>query len=101
MARFLRPDVLDRIIGDRLRGLDARSTVEHLWNVFVRCTNRTQHPVEPLMSAGGGDFAVASTVSGRPRTYKIFHEFVFPELKPPAAVGGKKLWALLDQLNRY
>ena len=96
---------------DRLRGLDARATVTHLFDVFVRSV-RAQHPVVPLTDGrtftpdqfGPGsparDYEAKRRAAG-PRVYRIFHEFLFPESRPPAVVGERRLFALLDRLDAY
>lgn len=115
LGPFLRFDVLGLIIDDRLKGMSTRAVVEHLWDVFVRSTRAT-HRIEPLTGRDGGGFAPdlfkeedthtdfvfrATTAWDAPRTYTVFYEFLFPDLKPPAVVGKQKLLALLDRLNSY
>jgi glycosyltransferase domain-containing protein len=110
---FLRPDVLDLIIADRLKGWDAKATTAHLWDVFVR-SERGAHPVEPLTDGGqfnperfkdGGphpDYVITMPTRARvPRTYRIFHEFLFPELRPPAVVAKDNVLHVLERLNAY
>ena len=110
---FLRPDVLDLLIADRLQGQDAEATAAHLWSVFVR-SERAPHPLEPLMD--GGKFSpdrfmeksphtdyvlTTSTRTNASRTYRIFQEFLFPDARPPAVVPQQRLLGLLERLNAY
>lgn len=41
------------------------------------------------------------TAWGTPRTYRVFHEFLFPELRRPTAMDEQALLALLDRLDSY
>jgi len=115
LAPFLRADVVDLIIEDRLKGIDPDAVVEHLWRVFVRNTERAMHPVLPLSERRTGfgpaafrndgppkDYVhVARTGWNAPRTYRVFHEFVFPSLRPPPVVGEGMLLDMLAGLNQY
>jgi glycosyltransferase domain-containing protein len=114
---FLRSDVVDLIVTDRLAGMDPMDGVEHLWDVFVRCSNRTQHPLEALTGRNGASFGPdlfttadsprrdytfpSQTAFDTPRTYKVFFEFLFPELQPPAIVGRQQLETLFERINSY
>lgn len=112
---FVRNDVIDLIVDDRLSGLDARSTAEHLWQRFVVST-RAVHPVDRLFGATGLGFAPdqiyerhsprdflqpARIHDGSMRTYKLFYEFIYPEFKPPHAYTRETLADLLTQLSNY
>jgi hypothetical protein len=110
---FLRSDVMDLIMDDRLRGLDAGATVAHLKDVFVRSV-RGEHGTEPLSDGqafgpdrfkrGGewNDYVVTRpTRSGRPRTYRLFHEFLFPDNRPPALVSAPDVFGMLERLDAY
>jgi glycosyltransferase domain-containing protein len=114
LGPFLRADVVDLIIDDRLRGFGAPAIVDHLWNVFVR-SKRAKHPVRSLIDSKGrfapdsmqdGHSAIDYLIScpmavGPPRTYRVFYEFLFPEMRLPVLVGERKLFALLERLNAY
>jgi len=112
---FVRPDVIDLIVEDRMAGMNARATAEHLWQRFVKST-RAVHPVETLFGASGRDFAPDHLMGrhsprdflqqtrihdGTTRTYKLYYEFIFPELKPPHAYTRETLVNLLTQLSSY
>jgi hypothetical protein len=110
---FLRADVLDLILDDRLQGLDADATAAHLTNVFVRSV-RAPHNVEALADgqafapdrfepgAKANDYVVTRpTRSGRLRTYRLFHEFLFPDGQPPALVSGPAVFGMLERLDTY
>jgi glycosyltransferase domain-containing protein len=115
LGQFLRPDVIDLMIDDRSKGVEPRAVVEHVWDVFVRCSARAVHPLAPLIDPEGGfspkrlregdqprDYiAQSKTAAGAARTYRIFHEFLFPAEKPPAIVGKRKLLTLLARVDAY
>lgn len=110
---FLRPEVLDVMLDLTVRGSDSAAIVTKVWDVFVRST-RTSHPVEPLLDSRGA-FVPTQMGSGRPRdyqwsspswngrdrTYKVFFEFLFPNMQPSALVDSEKLVSLLHSLNAY
>ena len=110
---FLRPAVLDLIITDRLKGMDSQSTAAHLWRIFVG-HGRKRHSTDALTDSGhfnpdrfkdGGspkDYVITRpTRTGRSRTYRVFHEFLFPESRPPAVVSKRDLLELLEHLDAY
>lgn len=111
---FLRKDVLDLIMDARLRGGSSDAIVERIWDVFVR-SRRSVHPVEPLIDPSGGrftpdrigpglprDYAFGSTAAdGSKREYRVFYEFFFPEMRPPAVVKREQLMPLLGALDAY
>jgi len=109
---FLRPDVLDLIISDRLQGWDGKATTAHLWSVFAR-SNHAPNPLTPLIDgrhftpdryrdAPYTDYLLTSHPrTGGLRTYRIFHEFLFPTSLPPAAVSEGQLLRTLERLDAY
>jgi len=109
---FLRPDVLDLIISDRLQGCDGRATAAHLWSVFVH-SNRASNPLTPLIDGRHftpnryrdkqyTDYLVTSRPrTGGFRTYRIFHEFLFPNSLPPPTVSKRQLLRTLERLDAY
>jgi glycosyltransferase domain-containing protein len=115
--RYLEPylghDVLDLMLDLNMRGVDSGAIVKKVWDVFVR-SNRTSHPVEPLLDSRGG-FVPTKIGAGRPRDYKwdgrrwdgtdrsyrIFFEFLFPNMQPTALVDRENLVSLLKSLNAY
>ncbi len=110
---FLRSDVLDLIIDDRLRGKDSDAIVDHLWDVFVR-SRRSTHPVEPLIDAAGQftperigpgklrDYNFDSTaMDGRKREYRVYYEFLYPDMRSPAVVNREQMTLLLGSLDAY
>ncbi len=116
LAPFLRADVIDLIIADRLRGESPGATLERLRDVFVRTPNRTQHPIEPLTGPEGTEFAPdavrtagerrdylykSRTVSGAMRQYRVLYEFLFPDSTPAPVVGRDQLMPLLGWLDAY
>jgi len=116
LAPYLRTDVMDLIIADRLRGESPKATAEHLWNVYVRTGDRTVHPIEALAGRDGEGFAPdemrqpwggrdyihqSRTVSGAMRRYRVFYEFLFPDSKPPPVVRREQLMPLLHSLDAY
>jgi glycosyltransferase domain-containing protein len=117
LVPFLRADVVDLIMADRLKGMAPPAAFEHVWHVFVRrILNQPRHPAEPLMGSGGAGFAPdqfqegdklkdyvlsACTAWEAPRTYRVFHEFLFPDGGGRPAVGRQELLHLLERLNRY
>ena len=110
---YLRHDVLDLILDSSMRGLDSGAIVKKVWDVFVR-TRRTSHPVEPLLDSRGG-FVPTKIGAGRPhdykwdcrrwdgtdRSYRIFYEFLFPNIQSTALVDKEKLVNLLKSLDAY
>ena len=113
LRQFISGDVLDLVIDDRLKGWDAQATAAHLWSTFVR-SERAPHPVEPL--TGGGYFSLdrftdgrrhtdyvmtSSARTGTLRTYRVFYEFLFPDLRPPAVVSRRTVLGVLNRLNAY
>lgn len=111
---FLRKDVLDRIIEARLRGKSSETIVEQIWAVYVR-SRRWAHPFEPLIDPKDGQFTPDRMGAGRPRdyvfesttsnggkrAYRLFYEFFFPEMRPPAVVNREQLMVLLGLLDAY
>ena len=94
---YLRPDVLDVMIDMSVQGRDAGAIVGKVWDVFVRGQRRT-YAVEPLLDDKGAflpdrfgahrarDYRFdARAWNGRERTYMVFYEFLFPEMRPPAS----------------
>jgi hypothetical protein len=113
LRQFIGGGVLDLIIHDRLNGWDARATAAHLWSTFV-LSERAPHPVKPLTDGGsfgpdrftaGGqhtDYVMMSSArSGTVRTYRVFHEFLFPHSRPPAVVSRQAVLGVLSRLNVY
>jgi hypothetical protein len=115
LGPFLRSDVLDMVLDDRMKGLTPDATIEHLWDVFVRPAprvNRVSRLMERFMRryapahvrAGDipRDYTLdARTATGAPRTYTLFHEFLFPSLKPPPLLDREAVLSLLEELNAY
>jgi glycosyltransferase domain-containing protein len=112
---FLRSDVLDLIVDDRLCGKEPTAIVDRIWDVFVRTSNRTVHSVVPLIDPDNGQFTPerigpgkprdysfdSITMDGRKRDYRVFYEFIYPDMRPPAAVSAEQLTLLLGLLDAY
>jgi glycosyltransferase domain-containing protein len=110
---YLRNDVLDLMLDSSMRGLESGAIVKKVWDVFVR-TKRTGHPVEPLLDSRGA-FVPAKIGAARPhdykwdgrrrdgaeRSYRIFYEFLFPNMQSTALVERDKLVSLLKSLDAY
>jgi len=110
---FLRHDVLDLMLDLNMRGQDSGAIVKKVWDVFVR-TPRASHPVARLLDPRGG-FSPTKMGAGHPRdfrwdshrsdgigrSYKVFHEFLFPNMQSTALVPGDKLMNLLKSLDGY
>jgi len=117
LAPFLRSDVIDLIIADELSGLKPSATFEHVWEVAVRRVLDQPRPdAVPLMGELGARFApgergaktrrrdyvaTSATAAGGARTYRLCHEFLFPDPGQPAAVGREELRQLLSRLDAY
>ncbi|WP_372523373.1 TIGR00180 family glycosyltransferase [Sulfuricaulis sp.] len=110
---FLRSDVLDLIIDDRLRGKGSDAIVNHLWDVFVR-PPRSANPAEPLIDAAGRftperigpgklrDYHFDSTaMDGKKRQYRVFYEFFYPQMRSAATVSREQMTLLLGSLDAY
>jgi hypothetical protein len=110
---FLREDVLDLIIDQKLRGKDSSAIVSRVWDVFVRA-QRSARRTEPMIDRSGTfvpdrigagrarDYRHESfTWDGKRREYNVFYEFLYPDLQPPPAAGKEQLAALLGSLDRY
>ena len=105
-------DVLDLIISDRLQGCDGKATTTHLWSVFAR-SNHAPNPLTPLIDGRHftpdryrdeqhTDYLLTSHPrTGGLRTYRIFHEFLFPNSLPPATVSKRQLLRTLERLDAY
>jgi hypothetical protein len=110
---FLRHDVLDLMLDMSMGGEAPSALVTKVWDTFVRAP-RPSPPVEPLLDAHSA-FSPSRVGSGRPRDYewggaawdgeerkyKVFYEFLFPEMQPDVLVGKDKLVSLLQSLNAY
>jgi len=117
LAAFLRPDVIDPIIADQLGGMKPSATFEHLWDVAVRSVLDQPRPEAVPLIAGGRDrfapaargagarrrdYATTSTTAMGPvRTYRLYHEFLFPDAGQPPAVGYEETRELLARLDTY
>ncbi len=117
LVPYLRADVVDLIITDRLKGMAPPAAFDHVWHVFVRrILNQPRHPAEPLMGPDGAGFApdlfkdgdklkdylvATCTAWEATRTYRVFHEFLFPDGGRRPAVGRLELLSLLERLNSY
>jgi glycosyltransferase domain-containing protein len=110
---YLRKDVLDAMIDMSVEGRGADEIVAKVWDVFVRGQRRT-YAVEPLLDADGAflpdrfganrarDYRFqARAWNGHERTYMVFYEFLFPEMRPPALVSKAKLGELLKTLEAF
>ena len=99
-------------ISDRLQGWDGKATTAHLWSVFAR-SNHAPNPLTPLIDgrhftpdryrdAPYTDYLLTSHPrTGGLRTYRIFHEFLFPTSLPPAAVSKGQVLRTLERLDAY
>ena len=102
------------MIADRLAGMSPEATVEHVWKAFVRPRPRV-YPRQPLM--GGGlvrfapsrligravprDYVLTTSTPRGERTYRIFHEFLFPAGERSAVVDRGRVVKLVERLNAY
>ncbi len=118
LGQFLGASVLDVITADRLQGMTTDATVEHVWKAFVRPRPRLylREPLrEPLIRRGLArlvpdriagrtvprDYLVPGSTARGTRTYRVFHEFLFPDRNGPAVVQRQTVLALCEQLNGY
>jgi hypothetical protein len=116
--RYLRPclapGILDLLITERLRGSSATDAVERVWPTAV-LKRRGFRLRERLIGQGwmrfvpghiagkrlARDYVHATTTSRGARTYRIVHEFLFPERTAPPPVGREALVAMLERLDAY
>jgi hypothetical protein len=117
LAPFLRPDVIDLIIADQLGGMKPSATFEHLWDVLARrVLDRPRPDTVPLLGEDGAGFApracsasarprdyvvTSTTAAGAPRTYRLFHEFLFPDAGQPHDMSREELLQVLGWLDAY
>jgi hypothetical protein len=116
--RYLRPclapGILDRLIAERLRGASAADAVERVWRTAVpkrrgfrlreRLIRQGWTRFMPGHIAGkrlARDYVHSTTTSRGTRTYRIVHEFLFPERTAPPQVGRDTLVAMLERLDAY
>lgn len=115
MLRYLElpADLIDYVIDLKMQRRQPREIVKRVWDVFVR-GGRMPRPLAPLVDTARGympdvygaarphDYGFESRdPHGAPREYRVFHEFLYPELRAPAAAGRRQLLALLALLDSY
>jgi glycosyltransferase domain-containing protein len=111
---FLAPRILDLLITERLQGSSATESAEHAWRTAVpahrpfrlreRLARQGWTRFIPEHIAGKRlvrDYVHSTTTSRGTRTYRIVHEFLFPERTPPPVVGRDAVVAMLERLDAY